>query len=91
MPEGIQVSAISPTGYGQEIVLQIRNSRTLKLDGQQVALSHLSDSLQIQWKNQSEKKVLVQPSLDVDFSDVVKAMDACRAAGAKITLTTPAE
>jgi biopolymer transport protein ExbD len=94
-PKGLEVLIGPPLPSGAEpTVLQVVNSTQegplLKINNRDVPWTNLEGSLRQLLQNRSEKVVLLKADGGLAYTQVVHVIDACRAAGAKVFLVTPA-
>jgi biopolymer transport protein TolR len=93
-PKGIEV-LVRPSslpGPGT-IVVQVLNSGQqgpkLKINKEQIPWPTLQSTLRQLFQNQRERVVQVSAEGKLRFADVVRVIDACSSAGAKVVLVTP--
>jgi biopolymer transport protein ExbD len=90
-PKGLEVMVgrALPAGTVTTVV-QLRNSGqqrpALTINGDESSWSALESTLRRHFQNGDEKAVLVRADARLPFADVVQAVDACRASGAKVVL-----
>jgi biopolymer transport protein ExbD len=88
-PKGLEVMVgrALPAGTVTTVV-QLRNSGqhrpALTINGDETSWSALESTLRRHFQNGDEKAVLLKADPQTPFADVVRAVDACRASGAKV-------
>ena len=93
-PKGIEVW-VSPSlpADSDAVVVHVsgsgRPSPTLTVAGEQVTAANLQATLRQRLQNLADKVVVVKGDAQTPFGEVVHAIDACRALGAKVFLATP--
>jgi biopolymer transport protein ExbD len=91
-PKGLEVLVIPPPGGAPPIAVQVNSGEpapALKVNNEAIAPDALESRLKQLLENSREKVVLVKADGLVPFAEVVRVIDACRAAGAKAVLATP--
>jgi biopolymer transport protein ExbD len=92
-PKGIEVSVGSSLPSGAiATVLQLLPSGQeppLLINNDQSSWPALESTLRQHFQKGDDKLVLLRADVRLPFSDVVRAIDSCRAAGAKVYLTEP--
>jgi biopolymer transport protein ExbD len=92
-PKGLDVSVgpASPSGAVATVV-QLSNSShpqpRLSVNGDEIAWSALESTLRRHFEKGDPKVILLKADQQLPFGQVAQAIDACRAAGARITLET---
>lgn len=94
-PRGLVVSPSSeiPRGTVVTLVEMIRNrddSSQLKINGDEIELQSFVSTLDRHFQKGDAKAVLLNADALLRFAEVVNAIDACRATGAKVFLGAPA-
>ena len=95
-PNGLQVEIGSGTASAPKAaVLEIVNSNgdipTLKVNGKDVSWQNLSSKLEQIFLNHAERQVQVKADSSLPFEQVARAIDACEATGAQVTLAPSAQ
>ncbi len=91
-PKGLEVmlGRALPAGTVTTVV-QLRNSGrqrpALTINGDEISWSALESTLRRHFQNGDERAVLLRADARLLFADVVQAVDACRASGAKVVLS----
>jgi biopolymer transport protein ExbD len=80
LPSTSESIAVQVLNAGQRITLSVNNER-ISLDTLQATLGRL-------FQNRSQKTVVLRADERLPFGDVVRVIDACRSAGAKVFLAT---
>lgn len=92
-PKGLEVLVGPPPGGTVATVVQLLNSGQerpmLKINNDPISWSALQSTLTQHFQKGDEKVVLVRADGGLPFGDVVRAIDACRATGAKAVVATP--
>jgi len=90
-PSGLDVLVDASPSDSQSTVVQVVNSApgppTVRINNQDVSWDALQDKLRQSLPN--DRVVLVKADGSARFADAVRAIDACRGAGAKVVLPTP--
>jgi biopolymer transport protein ExbD/biopolymer transport protein TolR len=91
-PKGLEV-LVGPSlpSASQSIAVQALNAGqrpTLSINNKRVALDTLQATLRQLFQNRSQKMVVLRADELLPFGDVVRVIDACRSAGAKVFLAT---
>jgi biopolymer transport protein ExbD len=91
-PKGLEVNLDAPSSSGS-IMVQVLSSGqqppTLRINRQTVSSEALQSTLTEAFQNRSDKLVLVNADGQLAFAQVVRVIDTCRSAGAKVILATP--
>jgi biopolymer transport protein ExbD len=80
LPSASESTTVQVLSAGQQITLSVNNQR-ISLDALQVTLGQL-------FRNRSQKTVVLRADERLPYGDVVRVIDTCRAAGAKVFLST---
>jgi biopolymer transport protein ExbD len=92
LPKGLEVFLDAPSSSGS-IMVQVlssgQQSPTLRINHQTVSSEALQSTLTEAFQNRSDKLVLVNADGQLAFAQVVRVIDTCRSAGAKVILATP--
>jgi biopolymer transport protein ExbD len=80
VPSASESIAVQVLSAGQQITLSVNNER-ISLDTLQVTLRQL-------FQNRNQKTVVLRADERLPFGDVVRVIDTCRSAGAKVFLAT---
>ena len=94
-PKGLEVLIGPPLpSSAQSTVVQVLNSGQgeplLKINNRDIPWTNLEGSLRQLFQNRSERVALLKADGGLAYTHVVRVIDACRAAGAKVFLATPA-
>jgi biopolymer transport protein ExbD len=82
LPAGTVATVVELSYSGQQPL-------TLKINNDQISWSALQSTLTQHFLKGDERVILLKAGAHVRFADVVHAIDACRAAGARVVLSTP--
>jgi hypothetical protein len=93
-PKGLEVllGATLPTGTGATVVELLNSgqeSPMLKINNDQISWSALQTTLKQHFQKGDDKVILLKADARLSFAEVVRAVDTCRATGAKVVLGTP--
>jgi biopolymer transport protein ExbD len=91
-PKGLEVLVGRPPGGTVATVVQLNSGPErpmLKLNNDPISWSALQGTLTQHFQKGDEKVVLLKADGQLPFADVVRAIDACRATGAKVVVATP--
>ena len=93
-PEGLPVSIGStfPSGTVGTVVQllpSVQERPRLKIDNDEISWSALESTLRGHFQKADDKTVLLRADTRLPFAEIVHAVDACRAAGAKVYLAAP--
>ena len=91
-PKGLEVlvGPSSPSA-SESIVVQVLNvgqQPTLSINNQRISLDKLQSTLRQLTQNRNQKTVVLRADERLPFGDVVRVIDTCRSAGAKVFLAT---
>lgn len=91
-PKGLEVLVgASLPSTSESIVLQVLNAEqrfTLSINNERISLDKLQATLRQLFQSRSQKTVVLRADERLPFGDVVRVIDACRSAGAKVFLAT---
>lgn len=92
-PEGLAVSVGSafPSGTVATVV-ELRPSAQevlIRINNDEISQSALDETLRRHFQKGDDKVVLLRASVHLPFAEVVRAIDGCRAAGARVYLAEP--
>jgi biopolymer transport protein ExbD len=91
-PKGLEVF-LAPSSGSESIMVQVfssgQQSPILKINHQSVSWEALQRTLMQAFQNRSDKLILVKADGQLPFAQVVRVIDTCRSAGAKVILATP--
>ena len=91
-PKGLEVNLDAPSSSGS-IMVQVlssgQQSPIFKINHQTVSWEALQSTLAQAFQNRSDKLILVKADGQLSFAQVVRVIDTCRSAGAKVILATP--
>lgn len=91
-PKGLEVSTGEPSGSVSadlEVSAKTDPSFGLTLNHHPIRWTALQDSLNQVFDGKSEKVVDLRGASDAPFAQIARAVDACRAVGARVILVTP--
>jgi biopolymer transport protein ExbD len=93
-PQGLDVSLGSafPAGTVATVVQllpSVEERALVQINHDQISWSELASTLQRHFQKGDDKLVLLRADVRLPFSDIVHAIDSCRAAGAKVYLAEP--
>lgn len=93
-PQGLDVSLGSAFPSGTvatvvELLPSVEERPLLKINNDQISWLELESTLRRHFEKGDDKLVLLRADVRLPFSDIVHAIDSCRAAGAKIHLAEP--
>jgi biopolymer transport protein ExbD/biopolymer transport protein TolR len=91
-PKGLEV-LVGPSlpSASESIALQVLNAGqqpTLSINNERISLDTLQATLRQLFQNRSQKTVVLRADERLPFGDVVRVIDTCRSAGAKVFLAT---
>ena len=91
-PKGLEV-LVGPSlpSAAESIVVQVLNAGqriTLSINNERISLDTLQATLRRLFQNRSQKTVVLRADERLPFGDVVRVIDTCRSAGAKVFLAT---
>lgn len=93
-PKGLQVFLASSMPPGAELAIVNVSSAegrpTLKINHEDIAWEALQNRLEKLLQNRTDRTVLVKADGSLPYGEVIHAIDACRAAGYRVILATPA-
>jgi biopolymer transport protein ExbD len=92
LPKGLEV-LVGPSlpSAAESIVVQVLNTGqrpVLSINNERISLDALQATLRQLLQNRSQKMVVLRADELLPFGDVVRVIDGCRSAGAKVFLTT---
>jgi biopolymer transport protein ExbD len=94
-PRGLDVMVGSLPSSSVATVVQLRNSGQqpplLTINGDEISWSALGSTLRQHFRKGAEKVILLKADGHLPFADVASAIDACRAAEAKVVLALPGQ
>lgn len=92
-PTGFEVSVGPPSSGTVATVVELLDSGQqrplLKVNDDEISWSNLASTLSRHFQKGDAKVVLLKADQRLPFAEIVNAIDACRAAGAKVNLATP--
>lgn len=93
-PNGLDVSVgpTFPSGTVATLVqllASVRGQPQLKVNNDEISWSALETTLRKHFQKGDEKTVLLRADTRLPFAEIVRAVDACRAAGANVYLAAP--
>jgi len=93
-PQGLEVSLGSafPAGTVATVVQllpSVEERPLVKINNDQISWSELASTLRRHFRKGDDQLVLLRADARLPFSDIVYAIDSCRAAGAKVYLADP--
>jgi biopolymer transport protein ExbD len=93
-PEGLEVSVSSELPPGRiatavEVLPSVEDHPLLKINNDETAWPALESTLRQHFQKGDDKVVVLKGDLRLPFAEIVDAIDACRAAGAKVYLAAP--
>jgi biopolymer transport protein ExbD len=92
-PQGLEIFLDPPALSSGSIMVQVlssgQQSPIFKINHQTVSWEALQSTLAQAFQNRSDKLILVKADGQLSFAQVVRVIDTCRSAGAKVILATP--
>lgn len=93
-PKGLEV-LLGPSSTAGKVatVVQVLNSGqhmpSLKINGDQIPWPALQSTLRQHFEKGDDRLILIKADGQLPFADIVRVIDACQSAGAKVVLPTP--
>lgn len=93
-PQGLDVSLGSALPSGTvatvvELLPSVEQRPVVRINNDQISWLELESTLRRHFQKGDDKLVLLRADVRLSFSDIVHAIDSCRAAGAKVYLAEP--